>query len=102
MPPEAMASRVVVTSSTVSGRLPWAALFQPAIRLADEGFAISPRLNGLLGKEEVLRSNPLARAMAILAASECTTLPSTSWERNWWYMRPSLGWDDRDGSAHKR
>ena len=26
------------------GRLPWAALFGPAIRLAEEGFAVSPRL----------------------------------------------------------
>jgi gamma-glutamyltranspeptidase/glutathione hydrolase len=44
------------------GRLPWPALFQPAIRLAEEGFPISPRLNGLLGKEEALRSDPIARA----------------------------------------
>ena len=27
------------------GRLPWARLFQPAIRLAEEGFAVSPRLH---------------------------------------------------------
>jgi gamma-glutamyltranspeptidase / glutathione hydrolase len=27
------------------GKLPWARLFQPAIRLAQDGFAISPRLN---------------------------------------------------------
>ena len=27
------------------GRLPWAQLFEPAIRLADQGFAISPRLH---------------------------------------------------------
>lgn len=30
------------------GKLPWAVLFEPAIRLAEEGFEISPRLNGLL------------------------------------------------------
>ena len=32
------------------GKLPWPRLFEPAIRLADEGFAISPRLNGLLAQ----------------------------------------------------
>ena len=30
------------------GRLPWARLFEPAIKLADAGFAVSPRLNALL------------------------------------------------------
>jgi gamma-glutamyltranspeptidase/glutathione hydrolase len=44
------------------GRLPWERAFQPAIRLAEEGFAVSPRLNGLLGLEKALRDNPTARA----------------------------------------
>jgi gamma-glutamyltranspeptidase/glutathione hydrolase len=39
------------------GRLPWRDLFQPAIRLAEEGFAISPRLNGLLAQERFLADN---------------------------------------------
>ncbi len=30
------------------GKLPWAKLFEPAIRLAEMGFAVSPRLAGLL------------------------------------------------------
>jgi gamma-glutamyltranspeptidase/glutathione hydrolase len=30
------------------GKLPWAALFQPAIRLARDGFRITPRLHGAL------------------------------------------------------
>ena len=30
------------------GRLPWAKLFEPAIKLAEQGFAISPRLHSLL------------------------------------------------------
>lgn len=30
------------------GKLPWARLFEPAIRLADAGFPLSPRLHGLL------------------------------------------------------
>ena len=32
------------------GKLPWAALFQPAIRLARDGFKITPRLYNALGK----------------------------------------------------
>jgi len=34
-----------------SGRLPWARLFEPAIRLAEEGFEVSPRLHRLLAHE---------------------------------------------------
>jgi len=30
------------------GRSPWATLFEPAIKLAEEGFAISPRLAGMI------------------------------------------------------
>ena len=43
------------------GRLPWARLFAPAIRLADEGFAISPRLARLLSSDRSLPSDPDAR-----------------------------------------
>jgi gamma-glutamyltranspeptidase/glutathione hydrolase len=32
------------------GKLPWAALFQPAIRLARDGFKITPRLYGMLDR----------------------------------------------------
>jgi gamma-glutamyltranspeptidase/glutathione hydrolase len=45
------------------GRLPWAALFQPAIRLAETGFAVSPRLHALLERDQQLRNNPSARAL---------------------------------------
>ena len=44
------------------GRLPWARLFEPALRLAEEGFPISPRLNGALGQERFLQSDAIARA----------------------------------------
>jgi len=45
------------------GRLPWAALFQPAIRLAEAGFPISPRLHALLERDQQLRQMPQARAL---------------------------------------
>jgi len=44
------------------GRLPWARLFEPAIRLSDQGFAISPRLHTLLGSEKYLAADAAARA----------------------------------------
>jgi gamma-glutamyltranspeptidase/glutathione hydrolase len=45
------------------GRLPWAGLFAPAIRLAEDGFPVSPRLHGLLSRERALRDDPIARAL---------------------------------------
>ena len=45
------------------GRLPWARLLQPAIRLAEAGFAISPRLHHLLEADPFLRQDPAARAL---------------------------------------
>lgn len=44
------------------GRLPWAKLFEPAIRLANHGFAISPRLNTLLKSEKYLMKDEAAKA----------------------------------------
>ena len=43
------------------GRLPWSELFAPAIRLAEEGFAVSPRLHDGLERERSLRDDPAAR-----------------------------------------
>jgi gamma-glutamyltranspeptidase/glutathione hydrolase len=44
------------------GRLPWAQLFAPAIRLAEEGFHVSPRLNMLLRWYGAQNFSPQARA----------------------------------------
>lgn len=44
------------------GKLPWAALFEPAIRLATDGFPVGPRLHGLLARETALRNDPVAAA----------------------------------------
>ncbi len=43
------------------GRLPWAQLFEPAIRLADDGFALSQRLHGQLLADPHLRQDAIAR-----------------------------------------
>ncbi len=45
------------------GRLPWARLFAPAIRLAERGFEVSPRLHRLLERDRFLRADPNARAL---------------------------------------
>jgi gamma-glutamyltranspeptidase / glutathione hydrolase len=40
------------------GRLPWAQLFEPAIRLAEQGFAISPRLHQLIAADSSMSRSP--------------------------------------------
>ncbi|HZW12052.1 MAG TPA: gamma-glutamyltransferase [Noviherbaspirillum sp.] len=44
------------------GRLPWASLFAQAIKLAEEGFAVSPRLAAMLKSEQHLKKDPVAAA----------------------------------------
>jgi gamma-glutamyltranspeptidase/glutathione hydrolase len=40
------------------GRLPWAKLFEPAIKLAEQGFAISPRLHQLIAADTFIPRSP--------------------------------------------
>jgi gamma-glutamyltranspeptidase/glutathione hydrolase len=42
---------LLAASYRAHGRLPWARLFQPAIALAERGFAVSPRLHQLIASE---------------------------------------------------
>ncbi len=56
------------------GKLPWATLFEPAIRLAEEGFAISPRLAALLRAESHLKQDPAAAAY--FYSGDGTALPA--------------------------
>ncbi len=44
------------------GKLAWPKLFAPAIKLAEEGFAVSPRLHALLSNERHLQRDPVAAA----------------------------------------
>ena len=44
------------------GNLPWAQLFAPAIRLAQQGFTMSPRMASLVAADRHLRKDPVAAA----------------------------------------
>ena len=45
-----------------NGNLPWETLFEPAIEMAEKGFAVSPRLHKLLLKEKYLKKFPETKA----------------------------------------
>lgn len=44
------------------GKLAWKDLFEPAIRLSEQGFAVSPRMHKMLSGETALRKDPVALA----------------------------------------
>jgi gamma-glutamyltranspeptidase/glutathione hydrolase len=57
------AVRMLEMAHRQHGKLPWARLFEPAIRLASDGFALSPRLHTLLaGEKHLARTSPEAAA----------------------------------------
>ena len=64
------AVRMLEAAHRLHGRLPWARLFEPAIALAEQGFAMSPRLHKQLQGETLLRKDPLARAYFYAADGE--------------------------------
>ena len=53
--------RVMELMHKAHGKLPWAKDFESAIKIADDGFAISPRLNALLTGDHELQSMETAR-----------------------------------------
>ena len=56
------AVRMLELAHRTQGRLPWAQLIQPAIRLAEQGFAVSPRLHTQLADSPALRRDLQAAA----------------------------------------
>lgn len=54
--------RMLDAAHRAHGKLPWRRLFQPAIRLAERGFTISPRLAMLIANDRYLMNDPAARA----------------------------------------
>jgi gamma-glutamyltranspeptidase / glutathione hydrolase len=59
------------------GKLPWKRLFQPAIRLAKKGFAMSPRLASLVAKDPYLCKQASAAAYFCNAAGKAKPAGST-------------------------
>ncbi len=54
--------RMLEAAHKQHGKLPWAKLFEPAIRLAEDGFKVSPRLNTLVKAEKYLKDDIVANA----------------------------------------
>ena len=54
--------KMLVIAHQQHGKLPWHRLFEPAIHLAKNGFAISPRLHTSLLSDAYLKLDPSARA----------------------------------------
>jgi gamma-glutamyltranspeptidase/glutathione hydrolase len=67
------------------GRLPWAQLLEPAIGLAESGFAVGPRLHGLLESDPLLRQDPQARQL--FYRDDGSAVPVGALVRN-----PELAW----------
>ena len=66
------------------GRLSWAQLFEPAIALAENGFAVSARLHTLLTPEVHLKKDPVALAYFYDSLSR-------PWPVGHWLKNPELG-----------
>lgn len=72
--------RMLAEAHRRHGRLPWAVLFEPAVRAAERGFRMSHRLHVLLAAEERLRRTPAA--FALYYAADGLPKPEGSLIRN--------------------
>ena len=72
--------RMLEVAHRREGRLPWADLLQPAIDLAEDGFAIAPRLAAAIAEAKDLKHDPDAAAYYFDAAGD--PLPAGATLRN--------------------
>jgi gamma-glutamyltranspeptidase/glutathione hydrolase len=54
--------RMLDMAHRAHGRINWARLFEPAVRIASEGFQVSPRLHKLIAEDKQLRDYPATAA----------------------------------------
>lgn len=59
------------------GKLPWAKLFEPAIALAESGFAVSARLSALIASDPFLKNDAAAKAYFFDAAGRPLAVGAT-------------------------
>ncbi len=78
-PDAALGGRPVGTPGVISalwkahrkfGKLEWASLFEPAIKLAEQGFAVSPRLHAAIANADHLQADDAAAAIYFLGGGD--------------------------------
>lgn len=79
--------RVLELAHKAHGRLPWASLFRPAIALAEEGFAISPRLHTQLKRALTRRLGEFPAAAAYFLGTDGKAKPVGTILKNPAYAR---------------